>query len=204
MGINERKERQKLALRKKILAEAETILLTKGWAQLSIRKIASAVEYSPATIYLYFDSKDEIIYHIMEKGFRQLTATMQPFFDEPDLIRRLEGIGTAFVQFGMSNTEWFDVMFHPSSSEFQKYLGESSPGLQLFGQVEATCVELQKEFPHIKDAKILAINLLSNVVGLVSLIQCDHINFLMGVDTETLIQQSMQGMIDGLFLFRKP
>ena len=199
MGINERKERQKLELRRKILAEAESILLTKGWSQLSIRNIASAIEYSPATIYLYFDSKDEIGYELMEKGFKQLTATMRPYFEEADLIKRLKNIGVAFIQFGLTQKEWFDIMFHPSGINFTKYLGESSPGLQLFGQLEATCQELQKEYPQIKDARIFAINLLSQVVGLVSLIQCDHIGFLVKMDSETLAHQAMQGMIDGLF-----
>ncbi len=199
MGINERKERQKLELRRKILAEAESILLTKGWSQLSIRNIASAIEYSPATIYLYFDSKDEIGYELMEKGFKQLTATMRPYFEEADLIKRLKNIGVAFIQFGLTQKEWFDIMFHPSGINFTKYLGESSPGLQLFGQLEATCQELQKEYPQIKDARIFAINLLSQVVGLVSLIQCDHIGFLVKMDSETLARQATQAMIDGFF-----
>lgn len=199
MGINERKERQKMELRKKILVAAQNILLSKGWSQLSIRNIATAIEYSPATIYLYFESKDEIIYELMEEGFRLLTKAMAPYFLEANPVKRVAGIGTAFIEFGLTKPEWFDVMFNPSDSDFKKYLGESSPGLQLFGQLEATCVDLQKEYPHIQDARALAISFLSTVVGLVSLIQCDHISFLVDVDQDVLIKQTMNTLISGLF-----
>ena len=54
MGISERREREKQELREKILEKAREILIKEGQDNLSIRNIATAIEYSPATIYLYF------------------------------------------------------------------------------------------------------------------------------------------------------
>ena len=62
MGISERREREKQELREKILEKAKEILIKEGQDNLSIRNIATAIEYSPATIYLYFQDKDEIVY----------------------------------------------------------------------------------------------------------------------------------------------
>ena len=58
MGIVERKERQKAELREQILDAARAIVLAEGFDALSMRKIADAIEYSPATIYLHFASRD--------------------------------------------------------------------------------------------------------------------------------------------------
>ena len=59
MTISERKEREKLELKELILLKAKELVDKEGYEALSIRKIAAAAEYSPATIYLYFKDKDE-------------------------------------------------------------------------------------------------------------------------------------------------
>jgi len=60
MGLKERKERDKLEMKDRILQSAHQLFVEKGFEQVSIRNIAEAIEYSPATIYLYFKDKDEI------------------------------------------------------------------------------------------------------------------------------------------------
>ncbi|MBK7338149.1 MAG: helix-turn-helix transcriptional regulator [Saprospirales bacterium] len=61
MGINERKEREKVELRGLILKGAMEVFLEEGFENTSIRRIAERVEYSPGTIYVYFKDKDEIL-----------------------------------------------------------------------------------------------------------------------------------------------
>jgi AcrR family transcriptional regulator len=69
MGISERKEREKQEMREKILLVATEMFIEEGYDKTSIRKIADKIEYSPATIYLYFKDKDEIFHAIHDKGF---------------------------------------------------------------------------------------------------------------------------------------
>jgi AcrR family transcriptional regulator len=61
MGIKERKELEKQKMRKLILDNAMKLFLEKGFENITIRHIAEKIEYSPATIYLYFKDKDEIM-----------------------------------------------------------------------------------------------------------------------------------------------
>ena len=68
MGLAERKK-EKNELRELILLKAKEIIIREGQEKLSLRKIANEIEYSPATIYLYFQDKDEILYQMMDKGF---------------------------------------------------------------------------------------------------------------------------------------
>ncbi|MFX8778120.1 helix-turn-helix domain-containing protein, partial [Acinetobacter baumannii] len=61
MGINERKEKQKLELKRLILDASMKLFVEEGFENVSIRKIADLIEYSPTTIYLYFKDKNEIL-----------------------------------------------------------------------------------------------------------------------------------------------
>ena len=72
MGIKERQERDREAVRRSILDAARELFVTEGYRNVSIRKIAEKIEYSPAAIYGYFPSKDDIFYALAEEGFRLL------------------------------------------------------------------------------------------------------------------------------------
>lgn len=60
------------ATRRAILDAALELFVADGYASVSIRNIAARVEYSPAAIYKYFSSKDEIFFALAEEGFRLL------------------------------------------------------------------------------------------------------------------------------------
>lgn len=76
MGIKERKEREKNAHRELILNSADKIIKNEGLDNLSIRKIASDIEYSPAIIYHYFHDKKEIINTIMRRNYEKILETL--------------------------------------------------------------------------------------------------------------------------------
>ncbi|MGE3707473.1 MAG: helix-turn-helix domain-containing protein, partial [Vicinamibacterales bacterium] len=48
MGIKERHERDREAVRRAILDAARELFVTEGYGNVSIRKIAERIEYSPA------------------------------------------------------------------------------------------------------------------------------------------------------------
>jgi AcrR family transcriptional regulator len=51
MGSNERRARHKEALRQRIVEAARVLIMRDGFASLTMRNIATAIEYSPAAIY---------------------------------------------------------------------------------------------------------------------------------------------------------
>lgn len=61
MGIRERRDGEKAEMRKKIMDAAVEIINQDGYENLSIRKIAAKIEYSPTAIYLYYRDKAQII-----------------------------------------------------------------------------------------------------------------------------------------------
>ena len=111
MSIIERKKREKEEMRRTILDAAKEIFLKKGFRSASIRNIAEKIEYSPGTIYLYFDDKDAIFHALHEDGFQRMLAMMQPLQHVADPMERLVAMGRVYMEFAYNNKELYDLMF---------------------------------------------------------------------------------------------
>ena len=103
MSIIERKKREKEEMRRTILDAAKEIFLEKGFRSASIRNIAEKIEYSPGTIYLYFDDKDAIFHALHEDGFQRMLAMMQPLQHVADPMERLVAMGRVYMEFAYNN-----------------------------------------------------------------------------------------------------
>ncbi len=111
MGIKERKELEKQEMRRLILDTAMKLFLEKGFENITIRHIAEKIEYSPATIYLYFKDKDEIIYTLHREGFEELYRRQQTTLTTKDPLKRLHRHAEMYVSFALENPEYYDLMF---------------------------------------------------------------------------------------------
>lgn len=111
MGITERKEKQKAEIKKQILDASMKLFVEEGFEHVTIRKIADLIEYSPTTIYLYFKDKDEIFFNLHELGFAKFLEMNRNLADIPNPLLRLHKMGENYIEFGMSNPEFYDVMF---------------------------------------------------------------------------------------------
>src|SRR5437867_1149593 len=112
MGIKERQERDREAVRRAILDAARELFVTEGYPNVSIRKIAEKIEYSPAAIYGYFPSKDDIFFALAEEGFTLLSApaeSRQP--DERQPLDRIRAIFWRLYEFSREHPEYFWLMF---------------------------------------------------------------------------------------------
>jgi len=76
MAISERREREIEEMRELILSAAAMIAGSEGYDKLSIRKIAGKIEYSPSIIYRYFADKNEIIGHLMQRGYKKIISAI--------------------------------------------------------------------------------------------------------------------------------
>jgi AcrR family transcriptional regulator len=129
MGIVERKSRQKQALRERILEAARRIVMREGFAALSMRKIADAIEYSPATLYLHFASRDEIAQALCAEGYAQLLETFVPLARIADPAERLRALGRAYVAFGVAHPQTYRLIFMEDPS----YTGAALGGMAAAG-----------------------------------------------------------------------
>lgn len=70
-------ERRKRRVRDAIIVAAEEVFAEEGEAGLSMRRLAEKIDYSPAAIYKYFRSKDDLVHAIRELFFERLLARLE-------------------------------------------------------------------------------------------------------------------------------
>ncbi len=83
----------------------------EGFNALTMRKIAEAVEYSPATIYLYFENRDDIALQLVRDGFAALLEHLAPAMAVADPLERLRVIGRRYVAFSRACPQMYRLIF---------------------------------------------------------------------------------------------
>jgi AcrR family transcriptional regulator len=111
MGVAERKERHKEDLKKEILEAAKELFSEKGFEATSIRAIAEKIEYSPATIYLYYKDKNEIVHALHREGFKLLVGHFEVLNHISHPFERLKGMGRAYIQFAIQHPDIYKLLF---------------------------------------------------------------------------------------------
>ena len=111
MGIIERKERDREEMRKLILSAAQKLFLSNGYEKVSIRNIADEIEYSPATIYLYYKDKNELFFALHQSAFGKLIEEFAPITQLAQPMDKLIELGRLYIRFAFDNPELFDLMF---------------------------------------------------------------------------------------------
>lgn len=121
MGIAERKEREKEGMRKRIMDAAFEMFLKEGYTGTSLRLIAKKIEYSPATIYLYYKDKDALFFDIQTRCFDILIAKYKKIEHLP-AFERLQQIGYVYMDHHIQNPQCFNLVFLLDSplSEFKR------------------------------------------------------------------------------------
>jgi AcrR family transcriptional regulator len=151
MGIKQRQEREREAVQRAILDAARDLFVAEGYGNVSIRKIAERIEYSPAAIYGYFPSKDDIFFALAEEGFRLLSEMATPddrTTGEP--VERVRETFWRFYQFSRRYPEHFELMFVDRSvpritREYERFSFVGEMKRRLMREIER-CIEA-KIFP---------------------------------------------------------
>jgi AcrR family transcriptional regulator len=207
MPISDRKERQKIELRAKILEAARALFLKLGYDQTSIRNIADRIEYSPTTIYLYFKDKDDIFYALHQEGFTQLIQYFKPLEHVSDPFERLKAIAKAYTTFAMENTEFYDLMFTmPSPMKALEEEKEWKEGDAAFDFVRRTIQECQAQgyFKGL-DTEVFAYTVWSMTHGICSLeIRGRCVKVLSGEAHQNIVAKATAQVIEILERMNRP
>lgn len=112
MGHKERKIREREDRKINIQKSAIELFLSDGFENVTIRKIAEKIEYSPATIYLYFKDKADILMAIHQQGFNILAEYQNKVITENnDLILLLKKMAFAYIEFAIENPTYYNFLF---------------------------------------------------------------------------------------------
>lgn len=194
MGILERKERDRKEMREAILAAALKLFVQNGYDNVSIRKIAAEIEYSAATIYLYFEDKDEIFFELHNKGFAEFYARQLSIQNLTDAKARLIAHGAEYIKFAREFPEYYDIMFIAISparkiKKFENWeLGSRTYDLLKLNISQCKEAGLFKGYP----ADVVAFSLWSFVHGVSSLLVRKRLMLINDAIIKTLIEGSLQ------------
>jgi len=111
MGIQERKEREKERRREEILDAAQRVFVEKGLTIATVDDIVTAAELSKGTLYLYFESKEDIYLALMLRGLRLLRSTFSEIISRGNsVVLTLQQLDEAYKDFFRTQKHYYRMM----------------------------------------------------------------------------------------------
>lgn len=111
MGVRERQERERQMVARAILDAAREMFVRDGYDGVSIRRIAERIEYSPAAIYSYFPSKDDILVALATEGFQLFLEAARAADSGGTPVEAIRRRFWSVYEFSKTHPEYFALMF---------------------------------------------------------------------------------------------
>src|SRR5689334_12073210 len=112
MSVQERKERERAARERLIVATARELAEQQGWDAVTTRLLAQRIEYSQPVLYSHFRGKREIIGAVALEGATEMAATLRAATSAADGPRaRVTALARAYLAFAEHNPAVYDAMF---------------------------------------------------------------------------------------------
>lgn len=127
-GSQKRRDQQKEELTQAILKAAGEMFLKHGYDGFSLRQVAEEIGYSPGTIYLYFDDKDDLLRTLAHQGFAAFSESLEAALvgvDDP--LERIIALGRSYITFGLQNPAFYRLMFMERPDFFVRENEQNAP-----------------------------------------------------------------------------
>lgn len=121
-GTASRREREKAQRRDDILRAARTVFFERGYQLATVDDVAVAAEVSKGTVYLYFDTKETILAHLLLEGLDMLVAEMEAAYAADRRLgarTRLRRMAEAYLHFFQTNPEYYRLLMAFDRGQFQ-------------------------------------------------------------------------------------
>ena len=150
MTASKRREREKAQRRQEILDAARRVFFGRGFHSPTMDDVAAQAEISKGTIYLYFESKETVLAHLLLEGLDLLLAELEgaqqrAHDSQPPLCPEttLHALTDAYLAFCQSQPNYFRLLIAFDRGRFeelippelyQEVLSKSLQGLNLVAQ----------------------------------------------------------------------
>lgn len=105
------RERRHQRTQQAIIDAARQIIREDGVNGLSIRAIAERIDYSPAGLYEYFGSKEEIVTAVCAQGMKRFAQRLKQVDQSLAPEEYLLELGLAYIDFAVRSPDFFLLMF---------------------------------------------------------------------------------------------
>lgn len=174
MGIKERRDKEKLELKNKIISAAEELFADAGYQNISMRKIANKIEYSLPTIYQFFDKKADILFYIYKKNNGKLLDLFMEISEgENASIEKLKDMSRTYINFAVENPHYYELAYMSNAVRYEKdlaYHEPQSPGFKAYEIILSTIIKCKEEgYFQDKEVEVIGQCLWAGIHGLSSL-----------------------------------
>lgn len=160
----------KESVRRVILDAARQLFVCEGYGNVSLRKIAGRIGYTPMAIYVHFRDKSEILDCICEETFACFRANSE----------RLDGLALAprerlaaglrfFIEFGLEHPHHYQLTFMVPPCAQQSLGRRKEIGLDCYQRMReriAACCGLPAASPEVELASQVILTAMHGVVAL--------------------------------------
>ncbi|GGV46049.1 TetR/AcrR family transcriptional regulator [Streptomyces griseoflavus] len=137
MPTSARRARERASTRERIIEAAVHILENEGVTALTIRRIATAVEYSAPVVYQHFANKDALVLELVAHGYRLMMAELQQAAEEADIDRRFLLLASESVRFAGEHPHLYEVM-NDNTVDADERLRAAAPMIGLLRELLTT------------------------------------------------------------------
>jgi len=204
----ERREREKEERRRSILRAAREVFFKNGFHSATVDEVAEQAEVSKGTVYLYFESKETILAHLLLEGLHELKGELERAYVAGEALSaedRLRRLGRAYRQFFRREPQYFHFLMAMDRGRFQEAvtpgvyqeaLETSMEGLNWV--IEAVKQGVEEGVFVCGDAQRAAATLWAALNGVLELMEHPLRREMVGIEREALYQAALETMIRGL------
>lgn len=123
MSTTQRRAREKELRRRSILDSARAAFFEDGFHLATVDDVAARAEVSKGTVYLYFESKETILAHLLLEGLDELVTVLEEAYAaERDIAagERLRRLAMGYLNFFQTNPHYFRLIMALDRGRFQR------------------------------------------------------------------------------------
>jgi len=203
-----RRKREKEERRQSILRAAREVFFENGFHRATVDNVAKQAEVSKGTVYLYFESKETILAHLLLEELDELIEELEQAYAADESIvadERLRQLGRAYLRFFEREPEYFRLLMAMDRGRFQDsvtpevYQEVLSASLEGLGWVmKAIQQGIDEGMFHCCDVRLAASTLWAMMNGVLELMEHPLRREMVGTDTKDLYRTALETVIQGL------
>jgi len=203
-----RREREKEERRQSILRAARQVFFEHGFYRATVDNVAEQAEVSKGTVYLYFESKETILAHLLLEGLGELIEELEQAYKVGEPLpadERLRQLGWSYFQFFQQEPLYFRFLMAMDRGRFREAVTPQVYQDVLEASMEGLSWVVWAVEQGVKDgvfvccdAQQAAATLWATMNGVLELMNHPLRREMVGVSIEVLYGTAMETVIGGL------
>ena len=208
MGTAGRREREKARRREDILQAAREVFFSDGVRQATIDDVAAHAEVSKGTVYLYFESKEAILAHLVLEGLDILSDHLEAAYAPQKNLaadERVRRLSRAYLKFSKTQPQYFRLLMAFDRGQFRErvpaplYQQVSERSLHSLSWVERAFEQGRADGQFdTSDSRCAAGVLWASLNGVMFLLDHPLRQEILGISLDTLFDSTLELLLRGM------